>query len=107
MVVSADNSAASRRQFARYLIKPLQRFSKLLLVVEIRSNEIPVPVENIQEAAVPERLIPDAHVRSFIQINRNAHALQCRIGLRTPGASGLTVTTGSRGKNPPQIRHPR
>ena len=57
----------------------------------------------MQHSAKPERLLIHSHLRALVQINGNAHLQQCAIGLRPPGAAGLSITTRVDAKYAPDI----
>ena len=71
--------------------------------VQIHSREVRAHLENVEHAAVVERLIVDADVVGFVQVHADAHLAQGRIGLRGPGAAGLTVGNRSDAEDPADI----
>src|SRR5581483_9714345 len=64
-------------------------------------------VIDVQQPAVPERLIAYPHLYALVEINGYAEPAQGRIALRTPGTAGLSVAHGLRPEDSLQVRHAR
>jgi hypothetical protein len=51
-------------------------------------------LENIEDASVPERLLVDAYLLAFVQIDWDAEPSERQVGLWSPGTPGLSVAGG-------------
>src|SRR6185369_1636973 len=104
MVIDADHAAAPCRKFRGRAVELLVALLHRPAAIQRRSHGIPAHVENVEQASVPEWLIIESHLRTLIEINRNTHAAQGRVGLGSPGTPRLAVATGEYSKNPLQVQ---
>src|SRR6266568_665661 len=82
--VRADHTSFALSQLLRGGIELPQNIRVLLRMIEIGTNLVPAHIKDVQQSAVPERLLIQADVGAFIEVYRYRHAPQRQVGLRPP-----------------------
>src|SRR5262249_5011388 len=100
MKIRADHAPCASCQLFRGQIELAQNLGVPFFVIEVRANLVSSHVEDVEQSTVPERLLIQADMRTFIQVHRNSHAPQRQVALRTPRRAWLAVANRSDAKNP-------
>src|SRR5260221_1517128 len=93
--VRADHSSARAGQLLRGGVELPQDVHVPVLMIEIGTNLVPAHVVDVEQSAIPERLLIEANLDAFIQVHRDAHAAQRQVGLRRPGRAWLPIANRS------------
>src|SRR5207253_7301342 len=106
MVVDADRSPAARAQRSVYLVECRFTFCETCASRPRHPHQVRAHFEDVEHAAVVERLVVDANVVSFVEIHLDAHVAKRGIGLRGPRTPGLPVGDGRDAEYPLNVFDP-
>src|SRR5450755_3571289 len=107
VIVDADDATTMRCKLRGRALEMLVARRNRFVPIERRAQLKPSHIINVQQSAVPKRLIVKAHLRAIIQVNRNPHVPQSGIGLRRPGIARLSITTRPHAKDAREIERAR
>src|SRR5580658_9177202 len=107
VIVNADDATAMRSKLSGRALETFVALRGRLVAIERRAQLESSHVVDMQQSAIPKRLIVQPHLRPFIQINGNPHVPQSGIRLWRPGIAGLSIATRPHSEDAREIARSR